>query len=317
MSTNEKYELLTSGSNWFNPKTEKLVTVLFTTNQNVNAKFAEHNPPQVVFLTASNAVVSVEVEKFLAVHEFYNIQPEVEQIIESLLSGVPLELDEDEEDADADADADEDDNAESRVYNAKLSKPVDIKFHTVEGDNRQPPLMTNDLLLSVLTEVSAEPIVVHKDFGLFSAGTKYNLVFLNAEPALKDLLVDAFDPSSASQNYAGFTLNNQTVQIDTFLGVTDLVTRSGSMLIVNLAQLDEEFDSSEDDPESHEAEEEPAVEAPKQKTFAELAREMQERTQEASAESPAEVEVEVGVEDVQFKPDSAPVNDGAVAVTIS
>lgn len=281
----EKYEMLTSGSNWFNPRTQKLVTVLFVTNEEVNAKFAEQNPSQVVFLTATNAVISVQVEKFLSAHEFYNIQPEVETLVEKLLSG-EYDLGASVNNDDRDTDTDEDDG-EVPVHRASLARNVDIVFHTVEGDTRREPLLTNDYMLPLISEVKSEPIVIHRDGNLYSAGVRHSLVFMDTAPELFDLLADAFDPASSSQNYAGFTLNGETVEIDTFLGLTRSVNRAGAQIIVNVAQIDE---GDEDEAQVEELEVPEEVEEPaKPKSFAELAAELHKRAEEATEVEVTEV----------------------------
>src|SRR6185503_11545557 len=87
MDQHDSQDLLTSGYTWFNGNTNKLVTVLVLTNQNVGPKFLAANPAQVVFLTDKGTVISQNIEHFLKKHTFFNVLPEVENVITKLLAG--------------------------------------------------------------------------------------------------------------------------------------------------------------------------------------------------------------------------------------
>lgn len=301
MEYQEKLEELTSGSNWVNGRTESVVTVLFVTNENVSPKFAEANPPQVVFLTQRGAVISVEVDKFIKAHDFYNVQPELERVLELVRSGNYMEALEAQEELEESSISIEDDDeevsedelesqADERIYGAKLARDIDIQFMTVEGDTRREPLMTDDLLRPLLLRVSATPIVVHRDdTGLAMVGSTYVLTFQNNDPNLAELISSAFDPESVCKHYAGFTIDGRLVEIDTVLGLYTEQNRAGSVLNLHLASLD--VDDASGDQEEEQQEEQ--VEDEKPKSFTDLAAELHRAREEAAratTEQPATTE---------------------------
>lgn len=274
----ESLDMLTSGSNWFNQRNQKLVTAVFITNTegNFNPKFLAANPPQVVFITDSGVPMSTTVEKFLANHTFYNVNVEAEQLIEALRSGAAakdvlasLVQPDEEPDTATPAKVTSDDVA---VFKAKPSTPIGVQFLTVEGDTRNPPLLSSDDLQSALLAVEQEPIIIERNGGLSHVGTRIALVFNNA-PDFDTVVESVFDPASVTANYAGFQLGQDLFQIDAYLGTSVQHTRAGSSLVVHLAQLEEQEEESAEETEvgadavgdesTTEAELAPAADAPK------------------------------------------------------
>lgn len=266
MNYEEKLAELAVGTNWINGRNESIVTVLFITNENVSDKFAQANPPQVVFLTQKGSVVSVTVEKFIRAHEFYNVQTELVDILTQIQAGSwdDIKMSDDEDET-------VEDSSPEPVYTGTTRRDIDIRFMTIEDDPRRAPLMTEEYLKPLLQKVFAEPIVVSTPDGLAMAGTVYQLTFNNNDPDLEELINSSFDPDSVCQHYAGFTWNGELVEIDTVLGMTHSQTLGGKALVLHLATLGEvEDDVVEAEDEVQEAE----PEAQKPKTFSDLAKEL-------------------------------------------
>ncbi len=278
-NTEESLDMLTPGSNWFNTRNQKLVTALFITNTegNFNPKFLEANPPQVVFITDNGTPISTSVDKFLNNHTFYNVNVDAEQLIEALRSGaaakdvlaslVPAEAEPQlKATAEAPAKVTSEDVA---VFKAKPSTPIDIQFLTVEGDKRNPPLLSSSDLQNALLAVEQEPIIIERNGGLSHVGTRISLVFNNA-PDFDKVVESVFDPASVTTNYAGFKLGEELFQIDAYLGTSVQHNRAGSSLVVHLAQLEEQEEEEQVTEEAPAAEEStteaelaPPVDAPK------------------------------------------------------
>lgn len=309
-NTEESLDMLTPGSNWFNSRNQKLVTALLITNAagNLSPKFLEANPQQVVFLTDSGLVLSINVDKFLNNHTFYNVNSDAEKLIDALVSGVSLAALLGGESIEADTEELPDTETpvagkitteDVEVYRAKPSAPIEIQFLTVEGDTRNPPLLTSEDLQKSLLAVEQEPIIVERNGGLSHVGKRIALVFNNA-PSFDAVVESVFDPASVTTNYAGFTLGGETYQIDAYLGTTVQHNRAGSSLIVHLAQLEDQeeddaivdlSDDEEDAPESTTEAELAPAEAPKD--FAALAAQLAAQAPVAAAAVQAEVAPQV------------------------
>lgn len=281
----ESLDMLTSGSNWVNNRNQKLVTALFITNTDpkLSPKFLEANPPQVAFLTEGGMLLSIPVDTFLNNHTFYNVNAEAEALIATLIAGGNLSdllnaaPSEDPQDTSSLAPADSANKVTAEdvaVFKARPSTPIGIQFLTVDGDNRNPPLLTSEDLQNALLAVEQEPIIVERNGGLSHTGTRIALVFNNA-PDFDKVVESVFDPASVTLNYAGFELDGVITQIDAYLGTTVQHNRAGSSLVVHLAQLEEQEEevgedielagdsAAEDAPSTTDIELAPAAPAPK------------------------------------------------------
>lgn len=291
-SFEESLELLTPGSNWFNKRSQKLVTALVITNASVpNQKFVERNPPQVVFLTETGIPVSIPVEQFLNSHTFYNVNVEIEDLVENLLAGTySLGASTTVQDVELkDESVGEDSSSQPKVvtagqvekYQGKLGSPVEIQFLTVEGDSRQPPLINSDELKGLVNSVSQVPVIAYKESSLANIGVQTNLYFQGADPDFRKVIESLFDPSSVNQNYAGFQIEDEIFAVDAYLGTTVERSRSGDRLVVHLVQLEEDAEEDErvfgesEEPEEVQEVIPPQAEAPKD--FASLAATLAER----------------------------------------
>lgn len=328
-NTEESLELLTPGSNWFNTRNQKLVTALFITNTegNFNPKFLEANPPQVVFITDNGTPISMSVEKFLNNHTFYNVNVDAEHLIEAIRSGAAakdvlasLVKTEAETKSKATAEAPAKVTSEDvAVFKAKPSTPIDIQFLTVEGDKRNPPLLSSSDLQNALLAVEQEPIIIERHGGLSHVGTRIALVFSNA-PDFDKVVESVFDPASVTTNYAGFKLGEELIQIDAYLGTSVQHNRAGSSLVVHLAQLEEQEEEeqvAEEVPAAEEstteAELAPPVDAPKD--FSALAASLAAQQSAPAAGVATPAQAATVVEAVQQSAQGA--QQGGAAVTFS
>src|SRR6185437_4225897 len=80
----EALSLLTPGSVWLK-QDGKQVKVLWITNTTLSAKQQAMAPIQIVYSNEDGNVYSRTVESFLKVHQFWNVDPELENKLENLI----------------------------------------------------------------------------------------------------------------------------------------------------------------------------------------------------------------------------------------
>jgi hypothetical protein len=101
MSSNENLDLqLSKGSVWMR-KDGSQVKFLFLTNLTLSPKTQEDHPPQVIYTDVEGNVYNRDVDKFLKVYQFYNVDGELEQRLNRLIVFNPADYStlEDEDDA--------------------------------------------------------------------------------------------------------------------------------------------------------------------------------------------------------------------------
>lgn len=237
----DSQELLTAGSTWFNGRSNKLVTVLLLTNQNVGPNFLAANPAQVVFLTDKGAVISQNVEHFLNKHTFFNVLPDVETAVTKLISG-----DYSEDDG---GDAEQTQEAPKAIDAAAVAKavavPLDLTFLTLEDDERPDSKVTSKALVKEVISIDQSPVIVNRDGGIVMAGTTFAITLRGWSEKSEHLVQSLFDPLGSSKHFAGLAIGDNVSPV-TFLGTTVSQDSTGKHLVINLASLEEEDAADEE-----------------------------------------------------------------------
>lgn len=81
---NSNLVLLTPGSVWLKGDSKK-VSVLMVTNTTLPERLQKKFPPQVVYVNEEGNYYNRSVENFFEIHQFYNINPELESRLENLI----------------------------------------------------------------------------------------------------------------------------------------------------------------------------------------------------------------------------------------
>lgn len=248
MDQHDSQDLLTSGSTWFNGNTNKLVTVLVLTNQGVGPKFLAANPAQVVFITDKGIVISQNVEHFLKKHTFFNVLPEVENVITKLLAGDYSEDSAEEGDAEVEQEAAPE--APKAIDAAAVAKaaavPLDLTFLTLEDDDRADSKVTSKALVKEVISLDQSPVIVNKDGGIVMAGSMFSITLRGWSEKSEQLVQTLFDPLGATKHFAGLAIGDNVSPV-TFLGTTVSQDSTGKHLVINLASLEEEDEAQEED----------------------------------------------------------------------
>lgn len=226
---NEKLELLTPGSQWTTPR-QRIVTFLMTTNGNMPEAYVAQQGQHVVARTEKGNIISMDIDSFLRKHEFFNVSPEYEFLLNRLLTGEVFDLGEvgtddsadTEQDSELDVEALLDSDGDSgEMEDLQPIEPVGVTFY---HDGDQTPLLTQGDLDQLLMHVASEPVI---DNTCRLAGTRHVLTFRCDDENLHKLLVAAFDPNASRRGNAYGSMSYETpigtkhVTWDAFVAATE------------------------------------------------------------------------------------------------
>lgn len=224
--------------------------LLFLTNMALPAKLRKKHPPQVVYADENNNVLSCDIDRFLAGRQFVNVDPELEQRLNSLLTGSGSTMDDDDEDTldlDDDALTVEDDEEEEEPDGPFVdddkeeaeAPAVDEVFGTEESTTPIVQFVAQNELPYVLDpEYLASLVSSYQETPNLNDGSIQHTLFVRAAPGItKEKLYASFSPThEALNNVLAFNvmLAGQLTSIDwdNFAGVYSCVFYESEMFQV-------------------------------------------------------------------------------------
>jgi hypothetical protein len=175
---NESLELLTPGSVWVK-EDGKQAKVLFVTNTTLPVRHQEKHPIQIIYANDEADIYSRTLDSFFKIYKFYNIDPELEERLENLITFSEDSVDEDDSD-------DEDDGGELILPLAAPTEEVQPEAVKVIADALKVEAEDSSRLTQSLAdylsakpeEEVAEEITPDEDGGAFDTG---GIMFLMSE----------------------------------------------------------------------------------------------------------------------------------------
>lgn len=156
----EVMELLTQGSVWTRNEGQKegsQVKVLWITNTSLGNKAQAKHPPQVVYASVDGNVYNRDIESFVAQYSFYNVDPDLEGRLDSLLTFNEGDY-EDEEESDEEVSIDSNEESEEQEQEQQLAAPKSLADMLASEDEDES---TTDLLASALEQHESSDFVFH------------------------------------------------------------------------------------------------------------------------------------------------------------
>jgi len=216
MSANENLDLqLSKGSVWMR-KDGNQVKFLFLTNQSLSPRMQESHLPQVIYTDAEGNVFNRDVEDFLKLYQFYNVDGELEQRLTRLIVFNPqdystiqddddvIEITDDEaEDSIIPTAPKSDETLAEQMYRELTASTeethLSVSFALSQNEDMRTPVLTAEDLSREVVLYSNEP---NENFDI----TIHKLLFPLVGKITEESLREVFHPSTEVNTVDYFTV---------------------------------------------------------------------------------------------------------------
>lgn len=234
MSSNENLDLqLSKGSVWMR-KDGTQVKFLFLTNQSLSPRMQETHAPQVIYTDTEGNVFNRDVEGFLKLYQFYNVDGELEQRLTRLIVFNPQDYSTIQDDDDDVIQITDDEAEDSIIPTAPKSDEtlaeqmyreltasteethLSVSFAISQNDGMRMPVLTAEDLSREVVLYSNEP---NENFDI----TIHKLLFPLVGKITEESLREVFHPSTEVNTVDYFTVltkfRRDEVVWDSWIGI--------------------------------------------------------------------------------------------------
>jgi hypothetical protein len=267
MSSNENLDLqLSKGSVWMR-KDGSQVKFLFLTNQALSPKTQEDHPPQVIYTDTEGNVFNRELDAFLKVYQFYNVDGELEKRLTRLIVFNPedystIQDDEDQEDPENTVLDITDDESEDSIIPTSIAPTetlaeqmyreltasadedthLQVAFAISQNPEMRNPVLTAEDLAQAIVLYSNSP---NEQFDI----TEHKLLFPLGGRITEESLREVFHPSREVNTVDYFTVltkyRKDEIVWDSWIGITPEYSVNGLYAAVLVGTANKVLDKEE------------------------------------------------------------------------
>lgn len=262
MSSNENLDLqLSKGSQWLR-KDGSQVKFLFLTNQSLSPRVQENHPPQVIYADVEGNVFNRDVDDFLKIYQFYNVDGELEQRLNRLITFNPQDYStiKDDEDDDQVIQITDDEDEDSII--PTVAKPTETLaeelLRELTASNEEETHLTVTFALSQHPEMR-NPALTAEDLSreivLYSNEpndnfeiTVHRLLFPLSGKITEESLREVFHPSTEVNTVDYFTVltkfRRDEIVWDSWIGIVPEYSVNGLYAAVLIGTANKTLDTA-------------------------------------------------------------------------